>query len=388
MSADSFTKTTSTSWGGRLANALGGILFGVVLFLGSFVLLTWNEGRAIKREQTLKQGAEQVISVSPEKILPENDGKLIHFTGTAEAKQPVSDPIFSITAKALKLQRAVEMYQWKESEKSETRQKLGGGEETVTTYSYSKVWSEMPIDSGQFQVPAGHGNPDNWPVRSEIFVATGIHVGEFVLPPQLVERIDNFTPLPATAGEAEAAAEAHEVDIKLTPDGGFYLGADPANPAVGDLRIRFQQALPTAVSVIAGQLGNTLEPFSMGRTGSIELLQVGTYSAELMFQQEQEANATFTWILRLVGFLMMLFGLLLITNVLSVLASVIPFLGNVVNAGVSLLAFAVALPLTLATIALAWLAYRPMIGIPLLILAGVSIFFAGAKLRDARRRAA
>jgi len=78
---------------------------------------------------------------------------------------------------------------------------------------------------------------------------------------------------------------------------------------------------------------------------------------------------------------MMLAGLLVITNVLSVVAGVIPFLGNIVGAGVGLLAFAVALPLTLLTISPAWPAYRSLIGIPLLLLAGASIFFTAAKLR-------
>lgn len=39
MSNDSFNTTTSTSWFGRIGNAVGGILFGIILFLGSFALL-------------------------------------------------------------------------------------------------------------------------------------------------------------------------------------------------------------------------------------------------------------------------------------------------------------------------------------------------------------
>ena len=32
------------------------------------------------------------------------------------------------------------MYQWVEDSKSETQKTLGGGEETVTTYTYKKEW--------------------------------------------------------------------------------------------------------------------------------------------------------------------------------------------------------------------------------------------------------
>jgi hypothetical protein len=385
MSTDSFTTTTNTSWGGRIGNALGGILFGIILFLGAFVLLTWNEGRAIKREKTLKAGAEQVVSVSPDEVVAANDGKLIHFSGEALADEAVSDPIFAITVEALKLRRTVEMYQWQETSESETKEKLGGGEETVTNYSYKKVWSDVPINSDNFQVTEGHTNPANWPLESETFVAEGIHVGDFDLPPSLVGRIDNFTALTVTAEEAEAAAQTHNIDLLLTPAGGLYWGNDPNSPVVGDIRISFEQALPGPVSVIAGQVGQTLEPFNIGSMGSIELLQTGTFSADVMFQQEQESNTMLTWILRLAGFVMMVFGLQLIMSVVSVVASVIPFLGQVVGAGLGMLTFAVALPLTLVTIALAWLAYRPLIGIPLLVVAGASIFFAGTKLARSRK---
>lgn len=379
MSSDSVTVTTSKSFFSRFASSVGGILFGIILFLGSFVLLTWNEGRAIKTEKMLTAGASQVISISTDEVLRANEGKLVHFDGTAAADGPVDDPVFGISVEALKLRRNVEMYQWVENEKSETKQKLGGGEETVTTYTYSKKWVSDPVDSSEFQQPENHSNPPEMPVESETFTAEKIHVGAFYLPPSLVGSIDNFTPRVATADEADAAAEFHQMPIQHT-SGTLYLGEDPSKPAVGDVRVSFEQAKSGPVSVIAAQVGDTLEPFTIQNFGSIELLKVGTLSAPAMFQQEQEGNKVFTWVLRLVGFVMMLFGLILIANVISVIASVIPFLGSLVGAGVSLIAFALALPLTLVTIALAWVAYRPLIGIPLLLVAGVSIFFAGSKL--------
>jgi hypothetical protein len=312
--------------------------------------------------------------------------KLVHFSGVAVSAGPVSDPIFGITADALKLRRDVEMYQWEQSEKSETKQKLGGGEETTTTYSYSKGWSSMVIDSSQFHVQDGHANPGEMAADSATFEAEGIHVGEFDLSPGLVALIDNYSPRPVTSEEAKGAAEERGVPVQLTVGGVLYLGENFSAPQIGDLKITFQQADHGPVSVIAGQVGTTLEPFSVGNMGTIELLKTGTFSASVMFQQEQEGNTVLTWILRLAGFVMMLIGLMLVTNVVSVVASVIPFLGNIVGAGVGLLAFAVALPLTLGTIALAWVAYRPLIGIPLILVAGALVFFAGSKLIKNRKK--
>ncbi len=378
--------TTTTSWFSRLGKATGEVILGVILFLGSFVLLTWNEGRAIQREKTLTAGASQVISISCDKLLAENDGKLVHFSGEVLSDGPASDPVFGITADAVKLRRDVEMYQWKESGQSSTRQELGGGEETTTMYSYSKGWSSMVIDSSRFHVTDGHVNPGEIATDSATFDADGIYVGEFDLPPSLVALIDNYSPRPLTLEEAKGATDRYGVPIRLIAGALLYIGENASAPQIGDLKITFQEAEHGPVSVIAGQVGTTLEPFSVGKMGTIELLKTGTFSAAVMFQQEQEGNVVLTWILRLAGFVMMLIGLSLVTNIISVVASVIPFLGNIVGAGAGFLAFAVALPLTLVTIALAWTAYRPLIGIPLLTVAAGLVYFAGSKLLKNRKK--
>jgi hypothetical protein len=59
------------------------------------------------------------------------------------------------------------------------------------------------------------------------------------------------------------------------------------------------------------------------------------------------------------------------------MADFIPLLGDLLRAGTFLVALAIALPLSLATIAVAWLAYRPVLGITLIVAAvaaGIGIF--------------
>jgi len=77
--------------------------------------------------------------------------------------------------------------------------------------------------------------------------------------------------------------------------------------------------------------------------------------------------------LRVLGFLLMALGLYMIFNPLAVLADVLPILGSLAGAGIGFFAGAVALFLSLVTIALAWLFYRPLLGITLLVLAGAGL---------------
>jgi hypothetical protein len=101
----------------------------------------------------------------------------------------------------------------------------------------------------------------------------------------------------------------------------------------------------------------------------IERLELGTHSAEAMVGQMEAENNMLTWILRLVGFVMMAVGLSLAMQPMAVLASVIPFLGSMTRGVITLVAFVLSVSLSLVTIGLAWVAYRPLIGIPLLLLA-------------------
>lgn len=383
--ADSFTVTSNQSWFSRLGGAIAGVLFGIVLFLAAFPFLTWNEGRAIHRAKTLETGSKAVISVPPTPVDAANEGKLVHVTGNVAAGAPVSDSQFGVSSPAILLQRNVEMYQWSEDEKSEKKEKIGGSEETVTTYTYSKKWSSDLIDSSDFKKPEGHENPTEMPAPSKTFTAPDVTLGAYTLPPDLIEKIDNFTPL-SLPGD-QALPTAFSAPAHRTSDG-FYLGADSATPAVGDERVKFEVALPGPVSVIARQVQHTFEPYSVARLGTIELLQIGTVSADSMFQAEAQANTILTWLLRLAGFLMMFIGLLLIFKPLSVVASVLPFLGDLMSTGAGLVALIISLPLTITTIAIAWIAYRPLIGIPLLVVAGASIFIAARSLPRKSAKAA
>ncbi len=158
-STDSFTETTTTSWFSRILASIKGVLFGLLLLIVACVLLFWNEGRAVQTAKSLAEGSGLVVDVTPDTLDPAMESKLIHVSGDAKAQTALTDPEFGVTASALKLDRKVEMYQWKQEEHSETHKNTGGSETTTTTYTYSKDWSDRPIDSKEFKQQSGHSNP-------------------------------------------------------------------------------------------------------------------------------------------------------------------------------------------------------------------------------------
>jgi hypothetical protein len=166
----------------------------------------------------------------------------------------------------------------------------------------------------------------------------------------------------------------------------FYLGESPAAPDIGDLRVSHESAMPAAVSVIAKQTAGGFEPFGTKAGGTIEMLETGTVSAGAMFTAAHQTNKIMTWALRLLGFVLMTIGFNLLFRPLSVLADLVPMFGSIVGVGTGFVAFLLSLPLSLLVISISWIFYRPLVGIPLVILAVGGFVFLISKLFAQRKR--
>ena len=153
----SFTEATSSGWFGRIGSSITGVLFGLVLLVVSLVMLVWNERNAVQDLKTNREIAEIVISVSADAVDSANEGKLVHLNGRAKTDDLVTNQQFAIEENAIRLSWDAQIYQWVEKKESKKRKKLGGGEETVTTYTYKKEWVNKPIDSSRFK-ESGHDN--------------------------------------------------------------------------------------------------------------------------------------------------------------------------------------------------------------------------------------
>jgi hypothetical protein len=361
--SDNFTEVTSQGFGGKLKDALVGVVFGLGLFIGSFPLIWWNEGRAITQTESLNEGAKAVIDVAVDNVVPGNEGKLVHLTGTIAAREPLTEPDFGFTTKGLKLTRVVEMYQWVEHEKTEKRKKLGGGTETTKTYSYDKQWKDEPINSSRFRHEEGHENPGAFPINGTEITAQDAHLGGFSVGDDIVGKLKDPQNLPAPEGGAMPQG--------FTREGAYYYqGDNPQSPKLGDVRVSYTLIPEGNYSVVARQGGASLGAYQTKAGNPILLVAAGSKSAAEMFQKAQEDNNFLTWLLRGLGLVMMWIGLGLFFRPFAALLDVIPFLGNIAETGIAIAAGLLALLLGSLTVAVAWVAHRPLVTIAMLLLAG------------------
>jgi tetratricopeptide (TPR) repeat protein len=367
MDTDSFTEVQHESWFSRLGSAIGGVVFGLILLAGAATLLFWNEGRSVKRYQTLDAGQKRVVSISADTVNAEHEGQLVHVSEAVTTTKPLKDTDFGLTLTALRLQRVVEMYQWIEDKETKTRKKVGGGKEKTTTYSYRREWVDRLVDHHDFKKSQGHRNPVEMPYANQQFISINAHLGAFRLTPTLVQRMKHFEDV-----DLDKALVAGEVPEDAKRHGAWlYFGPQPGTPAVGDVRVSFRAVYPAWISLVAQQQRNRLTPFKPAGGGELALLKTGEHSADALFEAARTSNATLTWALRLGGTLLMAIGLFLLLRPLATVADVIPLLGSLVGFGAGIAAAILTACLSLTIIAVAWIWHRPLVGA--LLLAGAAV---------------
>ncbi|KQU64752.1 hypothetical protein ASC75_12045 [Aminobacter sp. DSM 101952] len=370
--SDQFREVTNVSWFGRIKRAVGGVLVGMLLIVAMVVVLFWNEGRAVTTARSLAEGAGAVVSVPVDKIDAVNEGELVHTTGPLTSSEGVGDPDFAIEAKGVRLVRNVEMFQWVENSKSETNTKLGGGEETVTTYSYAKEWQDRPIASAEFKQPANHQNP-SMELGSRSFQISEGKLGAFTLDEPMLDRIGDTDPLTITPSQLAGITAAYSGTERVSiVDGRIFIGANPTSPAIGDYRIGYQLVPLGEISVIGRQTGDRFSPYQTVAGDELLMVDTGRVPAEKMFAEAVSVNTIVTWLVRAGCLLLLALGFGLLLAPLGVLADVIPFVGSIVRMGTGLIAFVLALLLGSATIAVAWFWYRPLLAIGIAV-AGVLV---------------
>lgn len=367
-SGNSYTEVENVSWFSRLKESIGSAVGGGILFLASFVILFSNEGCSVKNAKAIETGAKSVISLSSiEKIDPANNGKLVHFTGPTKLSQKITDPDMGVSVDAIKLQRTVEMYQWQETSTTKKEKKLGGGEKRVKEYKYKKAWSSSLIDSSNFKIKKDHSNPSSIPYKNNVVINESIMVGTFKIPSDLFSSMSGFEPLKINTDNNYNLNSTISNIYKIQPDGTLYKG-NPDTPEIGDIRISFETVPSGDVSIIAAQNGSTVAPHQTTSDRTTYVISRGSKTADQMFTAQAEANKMMTWLLRFGGFLAMAIGLYMVFKPLSTIADVIPFLGSLLSFGLGIFAGLIAFFLSLITIAIAWLFYRPLLAIILLVI--------------------
>ena len=348
--SDEFVDVENRSLFQNLGDSIKGVLVGIVLFIVSFPVLWWNEGRVDPSSV-----AKNAVEVAADGSKTDGEGKLVAIYGDLKAQGTIGDPEFLANGNYIKLFRTVEMYAWVESKKTETKKKLGGGSEKITTYTYDVKWTSNPQSGKDFKYPQKHLNPA-LPYESRTFAANTAAVGAFSFDATKIQ-MPTAKPLSISDAMLNAGAKGR---VKRASDQYLFSGLGSLdNPGLGDVRISFQAVQPGGNVTLYGERHGK-EVTSYDWKGEVTLFRVieGTHKEALKTMHGE--HVMMTWILRLVGFFCMWIGLSSLLGPIHAILDIVPFIGSAGRFVVGLVLFPVALVLSLITIIVSNIFHSPI----------------------------
>ena len=204
-----------------------------------------------------------------------------------------------------------------------------------------------------------------------------------LLPDSVKAQLDSLQAVNDSIVKSMANAE-NKKDLQYIHQAGnvLYFGRVPGAPEVGDVRVTFEKVVPAKVTVMAVVDGDTFKPFKTKNGKRFQTLVMGQKSGDEIIEAEKEANNMILWFLRILGVMIVIGGLKGIFGFIETILKVVPFIAGIFGWGVGLVCTVLGVVWSLIVIALAWLFYRPLLGISLLVLAGLLIWVFAFKGKD------
>lgn len=232
-------------------------------------------------------------------------------------------------------------------------------------------------------------------------------------PAQPVQPVQQPTPQPAVSDSTNVVADSikavadsiqavtdsilknaeNKKDLEYVHQAGnmLYFGRVPGSPEVGDVRITFEKVVPAKVTIAGRISGDTFVNYVAKNGETFLKLYMGKKTKEEVVQTEKDNNKFLTWALRILGALLIIGGLKNIFGFIETILKVVPFISNIVGFGVGIICTILGIVWSIIVIAIAWIFYRPLLGIALLVIAGLLIWifaFKGkAKLQELASKA-
>ena len=402
-------------------STISGPIIGSILFIFSLVLLWYNEKGYVTTCHRLKEELIECADLDPYTLSTQYNGHLVYLKSTTSCDENLKDNQFLAFGafNAVKLLRTVEMYQWKEERHERDHH---------VHYDYKEVWDETFIDSNGFHEQHRKNNSKDFIVRSEKIIAKEVHIGCYMLSEELKEMAKNKTEIVPTEEMTRSAVEKIHHDMKelgkefKIQDGHIYVCKDKFGTNNGDLRIKFFE-VKCGPTTIVGQLEGTsfikhqIESALRERTGGnsdevwdesrgccenccsalcklaskltapiseiLWIFEKDIATKEDVFEEVTREHKNKRNLYRVVGWVLSWLGIWIFFGPIVYLLSVFPLIGGLLATLASwaalLFGLIVGTVLSVLVISIAWLFYRPLISLGLILISvglGVGLCYA------------
>lgn len=221
-------------------------IVGVLLILCSMLLVGYSEYNIIKVLMNRDSLNNKTIEVKSTIIDKNNNGKLVFVNGYIILNKDLEDKDFNVKIRTSKLERIVEIYQYKETKEDDE------------TYSYETDWYNELIDSSKFK-NSEYKNPSDIKYKSEVYY-NDVFLGAFKLNNKEIDDLglnSRYLDLNSEFASKNGFNISNEY---------YTTSKDIDFPEVGDIRISFRYNNSNSASVIAKQSNNMFEDYKLNNT--------------------------------------------------------------------------------------------------------------------------
>ncbi len=234
---DSFTETTSKSWLQRILNSFVGALVGLVLVIASIVGHLLERGprdrNGARARRGRRSGGQRRRRAS--RSGQRRQARACHGSGRRDgaARRPAI-PGQGDRAETAARSRDVSVAPGRaQRDAQQARRRHGDGDDLRLHPRMEATAATIPAPSAS---PDGHANPPMAFARRD-FVAADAKLGAFSLPPGLIGKLGDGARY--DVDPAGLAGQAAQTPPEQVVDGAIYIGANPADPRVGDLKVSY-----------------------------------------------------------------------------------------------------------------------------------------------------
>lgn len=221
-------------------------IVGVLLILCSMLLIGYSEYNIIKVLMNRDSLNNKTIEVKSTIIDKNNNGKLVFVNGYIILNKDLEDKDFNVKIRTSKLERIVEIYQYKETKEDDE------------TYSYETDWYNELIDSSKFK-NSEYKNPSDIKYKSEVYY-NDVFLGAFKLNNKEIDDL-GLNSRYLNLNSEFASKNGFNISNEY-----YTTSKDIDFPEVGDIRISFRYNNSNSASVIAKQSNNMFEDYKLNNT--------------------------------------------------------------------------------------------------------------------------
>lgn len=221
-------------------------IVGVLLILCSMLLIGYSEYNIIKVLINRDSLNNKTIEVKSTIVDKNNNDKLVFMNGYLILNKDLEDKAFNVKVRTSKLERIVEIYQYKEIKEDDE------------TYSYETDWYNELIDSSKFK-NSEYKNPSDIKYKSEVYYNDAF-LGAFKLNNKEIDDLglnSRYLDLNSEFASKNGFNISNEY---------YTTSKDIDFPEVGDIRISFRYNNSSSASVIAKQNNNIFEDYKLNNT--------------------------------------------------------------------------------------------------------------------------